>query len=143
MFRYLIPVLCILVLGGCTKPEATEASENEPPAAGTRAMKMPKDPKDSEVFAQMKAAGHDFSKETEVDFYLYFPEEGAARGALQVLSADGYDGTIEHRDGQWLCHLKKKMVLTADTIDMERFKFRDLTVNAGGEYDGWGAPVVN
>lgn len=103
---------------------------------------MPKDPFDAKVFTELKNAGHDFSKETEVDFYLYFPEQGAAAGTLQVLSADGYTGEIKNQDGKWLCHLKKKMVLTADKIDMERFKFRDLTVNAGGEYDGWGAPVL-
>ncbi len=141
MIRSLILVLCLCLFAGCAKPPTTAPDEVEATASG-QVMKMPKDPKDAELFTQLKEAGHDFSKETEVDFYLYFPEEGAARGALQVLSADGYNGTIENREGQWLCHLKKKMVLTADVIDMERFKFRDLTVNTGGEYDGWGAPVV-
>ena len=102
---------------------------------------MPKDAGDSQVFTALKQSGHDFSKPTEVNFYLYFPEEGAARGVVQVLSGDGYKGEVSQSNGEWLAHLKKTMVLDADAIDMERFKMRDLTVNSGGHYDGWEAAV--
>ncbi len=141
MVRTLLFILGLLLMIGCAKPTKTETESSEISHSGT-VEKMPKDAADSAVFTQLKQAGHDFSKETEVVFYLYFPEEGAARGALQVLSADGYNGEISSSDSQWLCKLNKKMILTADTIDMERFKFRDLTVNAGGEYDGWEAAPV-
>jgi hypothetical protein len=141
MTRLLLALFCLALTLGCDKipKPATEAIEERNAAAASR---MPKDPFDAKVFTEMKKAGHDFSKPTKVDFYLYFPEEGAARGVLQVLSTDGYTGDIKQVDGKWQCHLQKDLILTADTMDMERFKFRDLTVNAGGEYDGWGAPVV-
>lgn len=139
MARWLI-ALCLILLGtGCKIPRPVDDYHAEQAAAA--ATKRPKDPDDAKVFDQLKAAGHDFKKPTEVDFYLYFPEEGAARGALQVLSGQGYTGEVGQDKGEWLCHLKKTMVLTADAIDLERFQMRDLTVNSGGHYDGWGAAV--
>lgn len=126
---------------GCSqlpKPATDRIADRE----AAQAAKLPKDPFDAKVFTELKKAGHDFTKATVVDFYLYFPEEGAARGCLQVLSSDGYTGEIKQDNGEWLCHLQKSMKLTADVMDMERFKFRDLTVNSGGHYDGWEAQVV-
>lgn len=139
--RLLILVLCLTLFAGC-KTDTKTASERIEESTSAAETKMPKDPKDAEVFTRLKTAGHDFQKPTKATFYLYFPEEGAARGALQVLSADGYTGKITQGDSKWLCELQKDMVLTADTIEMERFKFRDMTVNAGGEYEGWDAPPV-
>jgi hypothetical protein len=141
MVRVLLALLCLVFVVGCDKvpKPATEVIDERNAAAAAR---MPKDPFDAKVFTELKAAGHDFKKATKVDFYLTFPEEAAARGVIHVLSPDGYAGDIKQDQGQWVCHLQKEMVLTADVIDMERFKFRDLTVNSGGQYDGWGAPAV-
>lgn len=141
MARLLLALFCLALTLGCNKipKPATEAIEDRKAAA---AAKMPKDPFDAKVFTELKTAGHDFTKKTKVDFYLNFPEEGAARGVIHALSPDGYAGGIHQVEGQWQCHLQKEMVLTADVIDMERFKFREFTVNAGGTYDGWAAPAV-
>lgn len=135
-------VLCLLVGSlGCSKiPRPVDDFKAD--QAAKEATRLPKDPGDAQVYQELKKAGHDFSKPTTVDFYLYFPEEGAARGTLQALSSDGYSGEIKMVNGQWECHLTKTMVISAEVIDMERFKMRELTVNSGGQYDGWGAPVV-
>lgn len=141
MARLLLALFCLVLTIGCKKvplPASDRIEERNAAAAA----KMPKDPFDAKVFTELKTAGHDFSKPTKVDFFLLFPEEGAARGVIQVLSPEGYKGEIKNENGKWLCHLQKEMILTADVIDMERFKFREFTVNAGGEYDGWGAPAV-
>ncbi|HJP82668.1 MAG TPA: ribonuclease E inhibitor RraB [Fimbriimonadaceae bacterium] len=133
--------LLLVVSGGCSslpKPATERIQERE----AAKAARLPKDPSDAAVFAELKKAGHNFSKETKVDFYLRFPEEGAARGALQAYSGQGYTGDVSQQQGFWACHLQRKMVLTADEIDLARFGFRDITVNNGGEYDGWGAEVV-
>lgn len=141
MLRYatLIAVL-MLVLGCGALPRPVDDARAERAAA--EAKKRPKDPFDAQVFDQLKKAGHDFTKQTTVDYYLYFPEEAAARGTIHVLSSEGYRGDLKLVDGRWQAHLQKDMVLTADGIDMERFKMRELTVNSGGEYDGWGAQVA-
>jgi hypothetical protein len=139
MTRWLLALCLILTGTGCKIPRPVD--DYHAVQAAAAAAKRPKDAGDAKVFDQLNAAGHDFKKPTVVDFYLYFPEEAAARGALQVLSGQGYTGDISQGNGEWLCHLKKSMVLNADSIDMERFKMRDLTVNSGGHYDGWGAAV--
>lgn len=132
--------LLLLVLGCSGIPRPVDDARAERAAA--EAKRVPKDPYDAQVFAQLRKEGHDFTKPTTVDFYLYFPEEAAARGAIHVLSSEGYRGDLKMVDGRYQAHLAKDMKLSADAIDMERFKMRELTVNAGGEYDGWGAQVV-
>ncbi|MCC7230295.1 MAG: ribonuclease E inhibitor RraB [Fimbriimonadaceae bacterium] len=135
-------VFCLLIGGlGCSKiPRPVDDYKAD--RAAKEATRLPKDPGDAQVYQELRKAGHDFTKPTTVDFYLYFPEEGAARGTLQALSSDGYAGEIKMTNGQWECHLTKTMVISAEAIDMERLKMREMTVNSGGHYDGWGAPVV-
>jgi len=141
MLRYAALIALLMLLIGCgALPKPVEEAKAERAAA--EAQKRPKDPYDAQVFDQLQKAGHDFTKKTTVDFYLYFPEEIAARSAIHVLSSEGYRGDLKNIDGRWQAHLAKEMVLTADDIDMERFQMRELTVNSGGEYDGWGAQVV-
>jgi hypothetical protein len=137
------PILAFTLLFayGCSSlPRPVDDARAERAAAEAR--RVPKDPYDAEVFAQLKKAGHDFTKPTTVDFYLYFPEEAAARGVIHVLAPEGYRGDLKNVDGRFQAHLAKDMVLTSEAIDMERFKMREFTVNSGGEYDGWGAQVV-
>lgn len=141
MWRLLLAVFCLAMGLGCKKiPRPVD--DYQAGQAAAKAARMPKDPADAKVFTELKTAGHDFSKPTEVHFYLYFPDESAARGVIHVLSSDGYAGELRQSNGQHLAFLKKTMVLDAEAIDMERFKMRDLTVNSGGEYDGWEAAVV-
>lgn len=139
MWRALLAISCLAFLIGCKIPRPVDDFHAEQTAA--KAAKVPKDAGDAQVFTAMKTGGHDFSKPTEVQLYLYFPEEVAARATIDALSRDGYAGDLQQSNGEFLAHLKKTMVLDADAIDMERFKMRELTVNNGGHYDGWEAAI--
>jgi hypothetical protein len=136
-----LALLLLLLLGACAPPPAKTDADRAAERQAEQAAQLPKDPNDAAVYRQLQAAGHDFSKPTLVDFTLYFPEESAARGVVQVLSAEGYRGDISLSGSEFMVHLQKEMSLTGDGIDMERFKMRELTVNVGGRYDGWGAEV--
>jgi len=141
MPRFLALIAILMLLLGCgALPKPVDDSRTERETGEAR--RVPKDPYDAEVFAKLKKAGHDFSKKTTVGYYLYFPDEASARATIHVLSANGYRGDLKQADGKWLAYLQKDMVLTADEVDIERSKMRDLTVNSGGEYDGWEAQVV-
>jgi hypothetical protein len=138
MVRWLLLICCLALLGGCKKiPRPVDDYHAE--QAAKKATRLPKDPTDAAAFTQLKKDGHDFSKPTEVRYHLFFPEESAARGAIHVLSSDGYAGELMQSQGEWLAILKKTIVVDAETVDMDRFKMRDLTVNSGGHYDGWSA----
>lgn len=134
-------LLGMTLVSGC-KPKSPGTAAEESNASGVADMKMPKDPADAEIFRQLKKANHDFSQPTQVIYYLYFTDETAARGVIHVLSSDGYAGDLAMVDGKYQVKLTKTMKLDADTMDLERFKMRDLTVNNGGEYDGWEAAVI-
>jgi hypothetical protein len=126
---------------GCSQlPRPVDAARAE--RAASQPAQAPKDATDAAIFKALRDAGHDFSKPTIVEFFAYFPDEASARGTVQVLSGKGYSGEVRRSESEWLCQLRKTMVLNADAIDMERFLFRDLTVNSGGRYDGWQAQVA-
>jgi len=137
----LLSLMLLLLLGGCAPPPAKTDAERVAERQAEQATQLPKDPQDAAAYRKLQASGHDFSKPTSVDFTLYFPDEAAARGVVQVLSAEGYRGEISLSGTEFMVQLQKEMTLTGDAIDMERFKMRELTVNAGGRYDGWGAQV--
>lgn len=137
----LLSLMLLLLLGGCAPPPAKTDADRAAERQAEQAAQLPQDPKDAALYRQLQAAGHDFAKPTRVDFTLYFPEEAAARGVVQVLSSEGYQGDISLSGAEFMVQLQKEMTLTGDAIDMERFKMRELTVNAGGRYDGWGAQV--
>jgi hypothetical protein len=86
----------------------------------------------------------DLSKVHPVEFFLYFPEESAARTAGETLAARGF--TVEVRPaakGQdWLCFAVKPMVPELAALRRIRKEFDELTGRLGGDYDGWGSPVV-
>lgn len=70
-------------------------------------------------------------------FYLYFPEEAAARAAAERMRTDGY--TVEVRlgadDQNWLTLGRKELDDEAlDTAEEELFALAD---ELGGEFDGY------
>jgi len=86
----------------------------------------------------------DLSKVHRVEFFVYLPSESAAREAAQRIGARGF--TVEVRPGakskDWLCLAVKPMVPELEALRRIRADFDELAGSLGGEYDGWGSPVV-
>ena len=99
---------------------------------------------DQQVLDQLKAAGSDLTKPHNIEFFLYFPSEQKANEAGTQLKKEGL--SIEVRgaavSSDWLCFGKKEMIPKHSELVRLRRVFEALAKKLGGEYDGWGSPVV-
>lgn len=106
----------------------------------------PETPPDSDlsVIESLEEAGSDLSKEHVPEFFLYLPSEPAARQAAERLRAEGFLVTVEPAaDGvNWLCLASKSMRLERSALLELRRELQSIVAPLGGQYDGWGAPVV-
>ena len=80
----------------------------------------------------------------QVEFFLYLPTESAAREVAGTLAARGFSAEVRPgaKGPAWLCFAVKPMVPELAELRRLRGEFEELTGRLGGEYDGWGSPVV-
>jgi regulator of ribonuclease activity B len=100
---------------------------------------------DLAVLEQLRKAGSDLTKPHSPEFFLYLPAEAPAREAARRLEAEGYAVKVEpgaQGSGQWLCRATRSLVPRHATLAAIRVRLRALAAELGGEYDGWGTPVV-
>lgn len=105
---------------------------------------------DQAVLAQMKAAGDDLSKPTDIVFYLYIPSHADALASASTLRNEGFkstvdfplgklsDGTTENR---WSVISHLSAVPTLKTIHRAAATMTALARRYHGDYDGWEAEV--
>lgn len=99
---------------------------------------------DGKVINQLKNAGSDLSKEHPVEFFVYVPSRESAEQIAEKISGDGFLSVVEKTENSntWLVYSKKSLVPTEEKMLQIRQRMTDLASSAGGEYDGWGTPVV-
>jgi regulator of RNase E activity RraB len=99
---------------------------------------------DKSVIEQLREAGSDLSKPHPIEFFLYLPNEDAARRVAEKVAALGFAVGVEvtATGDQWLVQARKTMV--PDEAELVRLHqvFDDLVAPENGEYDGWGASVT-
>ena len=99
---------------------------------------------DLQVIQQLEDAGSDLSKPHPIEFFLYFPSESTALRAARRIRAAGF--TVQVQPGasgpRWLCLATREMVPDHAALARIRADFNRLAAEFGGEYDGWGTPVV-
>jgi hypothetical protein len=87
--------------------------------------------------------GDDLARLREVEHFAYLPTEDAAHRAIERLEHAGFHcSTISYGD----THAVR--AVRSDAVDEEsaRYFVREVTAivtDLGGDYDGWGAPVIN
>ena len=125
MIRYFCIFLTISIFAAC---------ESDPP---------PPNP-DAEVIEQLRQAGSDLSKPHPIEFYFYFPTEGAADKACEKLASQSYSVVVRPSasTNESLCLATKSLIPTVDELNRLSSEFEALATELGGEYDGWGSPVV-
>jgi regulator of RNase E activity RraB len=98
---------------------------------------------DHQVLDQLKSAGSDLSSPHDIEFFLYFPTETAAREAAVGVEAEGCDVDVRlgADEKNWLCYATRRMVPKHDELARLRARFNELAQKGGGEYDGWGTNV--
>jgi regulator of RNase E activity RraB len=99
---------------------------------------------DRQVIAQLRQAGSDLSRPHPIEFFLYFPDEAAASAAAAELAGQGFGQRIERaaRGPAWLLFLTRSMPPEEARLVALRRELEAVAARHGGEYDGWGTPVV-
>lgn len=99
---------------------------------------------DGKTLAQLAKAGSDLKKPHDIDFFFYFPTKDAAEKAAPKLAALGLSTKIDRaaKETNWLIHGNKTMVPSEAELQRLRRMFDAIAVAQKGEYDGWGAEVV-
>jgi cytosine/adenosine deaminase-related metal-dependent hydrolase len=99
---------------------------------------------DQLVLDQLKKAGSKLDKPHPVEFFLYLPTEEKARQAAELVKKEGCTVHVElgADKKKWLCFATKKMVPKHAELERLRKRFDAICAKFGGEYDGWGTPVI-
>lgn len=99
---------------------------------------------DAATLRALRDAGADLTKETEVNFYLYFPTREAAERAAEHARTPTFTATV--RKGSlgetWLCFVTSRMVPSEPAIRAAATRLQAVAATNGGEYDGWEAAVT-
>ena len=99
---------------------------------------------DQLVLEHLRKAGSDLTQPHRPEFFLYLPNEPAARAVAQRFQQEGFgsDVSLAPERTDWACVLTKPMVLTLSELTQLRKEFNEVAGAYGGEYDGWGTEVV-
>lgn len=99
---------------------------------------------DRQVLAQMRKAGADLSKPTEVLYYLYFQDRVSADSAAARVGAGPLLASVRRAadDTAWLCLVTGTMVPSEEAIRSYTTRLVALAKTYHGEYDGWEAAVT-
>jgi hypothetical protein len=99
---------------------------------------------DQLTLQQLRGAGANLAKPTDVVNYLYLPTEPLAQAAGAELRQAGF--TVEVRPAatgsNWLALARMDLVPSPENIELLRKRFEGLATKFGGEYDGWEAAVT-
>ena len=98
---------------------------------------------DQAVIEQLGEAGADLSQPREVRFYLYLPNEPAARAVGVIVQGGQRAVAVEPAatGDEWLVLVTEMLVVDLDAIGQRGEEFTRAVDAYGGEYDGWEAAV--
>ena len=102
-------------------------------------------PSDADVIEQLRQAGSDLQQQHPIEFFFYFPVRLAAERACSTLESQGFSAVVFQAGAstsEFLCQANKPLVPALETLTHLRSQFESLAAEFGGEYDGWGSPVV-
>lgn len=105
---------------------------------------------DSAVIDQLRKAGSDLSRPTDVTLYLYIPAEHDARAAAASLRKRGFNVEVhsplrnssEAASDDWGVIAQRMEVPSLGNLRKSRALFQSLATKYHGIYDGWEASVV-
>ncbi len=125
-FKLLI-LLASLMMSGCNVPDNKNLSP------------------DGQVILQLKNAGSNLSKEHPVEFFIYAPNKDAAEKIATRIEREGFKPKIEksESDQSWMVFAVKYMIPNEQELVKIRANLGQVARSVGGEYDGWGTPIVN
>jgi hypothetical protein len=98
---------------------------------------------DRQVLEQLRRAGANLSKPTEVNYYLYFKDREAADSAAAEAGNVELKATVQRAadNSAWLVLVSGNMIPTEAAIHANTTRLLALAHAHGGEYDGWEAAL--
>lgn len=98
---------------------------------------------DAMTLDELAHAGSDLTREHNIEFFLYFPDEPAARAVAGQLQDEGVLVEVSRAaDGSdWLCLVKRRMIPELAGLRGLRERLTAVANAYHGEYDGWGTEV--
>ena len=109
------------------------------------------DAADAPVLAQLRAAGADLTKPTQIRYSLYVPTRAQAEQAAAELAARGFVPELRPPRGlqaggavdtEWAVIAVETHVPSPEHVRVARAIFSRLATTFGGVYDGWEAAVT-
>ncbi|MGD0051354.1 MAG: ribonuclease E inhibitor RraB [Vulcanimicrobiaceae bacterium] len=106
---------------------------------------------DTQVLAQLRAAGADLTKPTQIRYSLYVPTRAQAEQAAAELAARGFVPELRPPAGlqaggaidtEWAVIAVETHVPSPEHVRVARAIFSRLATTFGGVYDGWEAAVT-
>lgn len=100
---------------------------------------------DGRVLVLLRRAGSNLAKPHKIEFFLYLPTPEAAEKVRGELLTKGFMAEVTRaaRGSDWLCLAVKEMLpIHSDLITLGQ-QLTYLAKKYGGDYDGWGTPVVD
>jgi hypothetical protein len=97
---------------------------------------------DQLVLRQLTARGADLTKPRHVIHYLYFEDEGDARGAAETIEQAEWEVTVNppgENIAEWSLRTEGYRIVGAATVEAFRAWFEQIALDHVGEYDGWEA----
>jgi hypothetical protein len=85
------------------------------------------------------------AKPHDVEFFLYFPDQKSAHAVADRIREKGFQAEVKPAPGggdSWLCLATKSMLPELTGLRSIRSEFNSIARAQGGEYDGWGTPIV-
>ncbi len=93
---------------------------------------------------QLAANGDDHTKPRPVDFTILFKSQADRDAFIEQALPLGYQRGEEMTDADPThCHLKRVTSVEPELIAKLSVELRELAEQHGGDYDGWGCPVVS
>jgi hypothetical protein len=99
---------------------------------------------DRRVIELMDSLGADFTEPTEVNHYLYFPDEGSAVCASIALLERGFDVEVGEplpKRNEWLVLATHRAVVSESSVNLLRHAMERVADDNRGRYDGWEALI--
>jgi hypothetical protein len=100
---------------------------------------------DVAILSQLRQVGSDLSKPHAIEFFMYFPNELAAKSIAASLERKGFNVKVSisaRGKAEWLALATRSMVPAIAELVRLRVMLTAMSAVEQGVYDGWGTSVV-
>jgi hypothetical protein len=95
-----------------------------------------------DVRVHLAEQGSDLALPHNLDLYLYYPTQAAAREVAAMFLDSSLETEVTEADQHWLCLVQCRLVPSPDELSVIADLMRTIHAKFGGDFDGWHAEIV-